>query len=64
MQWQYGTYWDKSILPLLTLKFGPGQLKEETRHKDYIIVAPGKLEQPFTCLRYIKVDPNLIKTTN
>lgn len=27
MQWQEGTYWEKSVLPLLSTKFGFGQLK-------------------------------------
>ena len=26
-QWQLGTFWDKSVLPALTTKFGFGQLK-------------------------------------
>jgi hypothetical protein len=27
MQWQLGTYWDKTVMPALSKKFGPGQLK-------------------------------------
>lgn len=42
MQWQSGSYWDKSIVPILQAKYGFGQLKEETRNKDFLIIQPGR----------------------
>jgi hypothetical protein len=35
MQWQLGTYWDKSVMPTLTKKFGIGQLKYYTDKNAY-----------------------------
>ena len=32
MQWQAGTFWERSVIPLLMYIFGPGQLKEKTRN--------------------------------
>ena len=61
MQWQKGCFWERSVLPLLMSIFGPGQLKEKTRNDEYLVVQPGKLEQPGDKLRYVKVDENIIK---
>jgi hypothetical protein len=35
MQWQLGTYYDKTVMPLLTEQYGAGQLKSQTENKDY-----------------------------
>jgi hypothetical protein len=40
MQWQLGTYWDKSIIFTLTKRFGEGQLKEYTKNDEYCTVFP------------------------
>ena len=43
MQWQNGGHWDKVVIPTLVQKFGSGQLKQETRNKDYLIVQPARI---------------------
>lgn len=61
MQWQTGTFWERSVIPLLMRIFGTGQLKEKTRNDEYLIVQPGEIYQPTSSLRYVKVDENIIK---
>ena len=64
MQWQNGGHWDKVVIPTLVQKFGSGQLKQETRNKDYLIVQPARIQQPYTLLKYVKIDRSLIVTNN
>ena len=64
MQWQSGTYWQKSIIPSLAAKFGSGQLKQQTRNKDFLVIQPGRAEQPYYPLKYVKISDNLLKVQN
>lgn len=59
MQWQLGTYWDKTVMPALSKKFGPGQLKYYANINQYHNVMFQNQVSPLksqTQLIYVNVD--------
>jgi hypothetical protein len=43
MQWQFGTYYNKTVIPVLAKQFSEGQLKCETPFKDFEVISSRKI---------------------